>query len=226
MMKTVNRIMWGLVLVALGVLFGLHQLELLPFTLFFKGWWTLFIIVPSIISLLTEPNKTGSFIGLLLGVFLLLCSWDIVPFSLLWKLALPILIILIGLKLVFGKKNASAAQNSPAADGTKATPRGVAVFSGHELRFSGKVFNGLEAVAVFGGVDCFAADALIQQDCFIRATAVFGGVDLHLPPTVNVQVVSNGLFGGVENHRAQAPTEGIPTVYVHCTTVFGGVEIL
>ena len=34
-------------------------------------------------------------------------------------------------------------------------------------------------IAVFGGVECYAGDALIHNDCTIRATAVFGGVDIY-----------------------------------------------
>ena len=222
-MKQAKRIIWGLVLIALGILYGLNQLELLPFELFFPGWWTLFIIIPSIIALLTERDKIGALIGLLFGVFFLLHAWDILAMDLLWKSAVPIVIILIGLKMVFGNKNKTPPPASP--DGTQDCIRGVAVFSGHEMRLGGQTFRGAETVAVFGGVELFAADALIQQDCVIRATAVFGGVDLHLPPTVNVQVVSNGLFGGVENHHAGGIQEGVPTVYVHTTAVFGGVEI-
>ena len=223
-MKNAKRLIWGLVLIALGVLYGLNELNVLPFELFFKGWWTLLIIVPSIIGLFTERDKIGNLIGLLFGVFFLLCAWDILSYSLLWQLALPILVVIIGLKLVFGGRKDKAEAVTPA--GLPATaPRSVAVFSGQEMRFSGQVFGGAEAIAVFGGVECYAGDALIHNDCTIRATAVFGGVDIHLPPTVNVKVVSTGLFGGVEDKKARAPIEGAPTVYVYATAVFGGVDI-
>jgi len=223
-MKKVNRILWGLVLVALGILFGLHQLQLLPFDLFFKGWWTLFIIVPSLIGLLTERDKWGALIGLLFGVFFLLCAWNILDYAMLWKLALPIVIVLVGVKLILGSKSAKAEGAAP-VNTSGSTPRAVAVFSGQEMRFSGQMFGGVEAIAVFGGVECYADDAIIQGDCTIRATAVFGGVDIALPPTVNVKVMSSGLFGSVEEKNAHAPIEGAPTVYVYATAVFGGVEI-
>ena len=52
--------MWGLCLVFLGI--GLFGSFTGLFTLFFKGWWTLFIIVPAIIDLFKKRNKTFSFI--------------------------------------------------------------------------------------------------------------------------------------------------------------------
>ena len=103
MQGKLNRILWGIVLVSVGVLLGLNALNVLTFDLFFKGWWTLFIIVPSIIGLLTDKHKWGALIGLLFGVFFLLCAWDILAYDLLWKLALPIVAVLVGLSLLFGK---------------------------------------------------------------------------------------------------------------------------
>lgn len=222
-MKQAKRIIWGLVLIAIGVLYGLNQLDLLPFELFFDGWWTLFIILPSLVALITERNKMPALIGLLFGGYFLLSAWNVVDGNLLWKLVLPTLIVLIGIKILFEKQP----QKVP-ADGMPTAPdnpRTVAVFSGQEMHFGGQVFRGADAIAVFGGVECYARDAFIREDCTIRATAVFGGVDLHLPAGVNVKVVSNGLFGCVENHRHGITVDGAPTVYVYSTAVFGGVEI-
>ena len=230
-----NRILWGIVLVAVGVLLGLNALDVLTFDLFFKGWWTLFIIVPSVIGLLTDKNKWGAFIGLLFGVFFLLCAWDILSVSLLWKLALPIVAVLVGLSLLFGKRKQAVTpppvQVSPPPVDTTQTPNNnnrtdcVAIFSGQEMHCDGKPFCGVDATAIFGSVDVFAATAIITADCTVNATALFGGVDIYLPPNVNVQVISSGIFGDVENHRRFPAIEGAPTVTIHATAIFGGVDI-
>ena len=209
MNQKLNRILWGIVLVAVGVLLGLNALNVLTFDLFFKGWWTLFIIVPSVIGLLTDKNKWGAFIGLLFGVFFLLCAWDILSVSLLWKLALPIVAVLVGLSLLFGKRKQAVTpppvQVSPppvsATQNTDHRTDCVAIFSGQEMHCDGKPF------------------------CGVNATAIFGGVDIFLPPNVNVVVVSSGIFGDVENHRRFPAIEGAPTVTVHATAIFGGVDI-
>ena len=64
-MKKFNRILWGIVLIALGTIFALNALEIADIDIFFKGWWTLFIIVPSLIGILTEKDKLGNIIALL-----------------------------------------------------------------------------------------------------------------------------------------------------------------
>ena len=100
-MKKFRSVIWGIVLIAAGLLLELNALNVTHLDLFFDVWWTLFIIVPCTVGLFTEREKTGNIIGILVGVFLLLCCRDILSFSMLWKLLLPTVIVIIGLKMVF-----------------------------------------------------------------------------------------------------------------------------
>ena len=72
-MQKATKIIWGIILIAVGALFALNALGLTTFHLFFDGWWSLFIIIPCTIGLFTERDKTGNLIGIAVGVFLLLC---------------------------------------------------------------------------------------------------------------------------------------------------------
>ena len=85
-MKKFKGVVWGILLVAIGALWCLDIVGILNFTLFFDGWWTLIIIVPSFIDLITEKNKTGSIIGLAIGVLLLLACQNIA-----WSIYRPFL---------------------------------------------------------------------------------------------------------------------------------------
>ena len=71
-MKKMSGILWGIAITAVGVILALNAIGLTDINIFFHGWWTLFIIVPSFIGLVTDRNKTGSIIGLCIGVCLLL----------------------------------------------------------------------------------------------------------------------------------------------------------
>ena len=224
-MKKVNSIVWGIVLVAAGVLFALNALNITNFDVFFDGWWTVFIIVPCAVGLFTERDKTGNVIGLAIGVFLFLCCQDILDFSMMWKLLLPAIIVVIGLKMVFRGIFGNKAKNmivKMKAEG-KNPKIGCAVFSGSDLNYDGEVFEGAEYVAVFGGVECDLRNAVIEKDCAIRVTAVFGGIDILVPAHVNVEVNSVAIFGGVSN-KTDIRTGG-PTIYISGTCLFGGVDI-
>lgn len=227
MKQSFTRIAWGVILIVAGVLFGLHQLNMLPFNLLFDGWWSLFIIVPSAMALLTEQDKWGGLIGLLFGVFFLLSAQDVLDMSLLWKLILPAAVVLCGLRLLFGRRQKKQQKISDDVSHCVSGDAShcVAVFSGQELHCDNKPFHGAQVVAVFGGVDVFASSAIVTEDCVLEIAAVFGGVDVYLPVGVNVEVTSGGIFGGVENQRRIPAVEGVPTVYVKASAVFGGVDI-
>lgn len=224
-MKKSSSVIWGIVLIAAGGIFALNALNITDIDVFFDGWWTLFIIVPCAVGLFTEREKTGNLIGVIIGVFLLLCCQGILDFSMLWKLLIPVIIVFIGVKLVvtglFGNK-ANEIIAKIKRDGGK-TKTGCATFSECRLNYDGEEFEGAELTAVFGGVKCDLRNAVIEKDCAIQATAIFGGVDIFVPDTVNVKVTSNSIFGGVSNKTA-AHKEA-PTVYISGTSMFGGIEI-
>ncbi|MGN0243528.1 MAG: LiaF transmembrane domain-containing protein [Lachnospiraceae bacterium] len=226
-MKKSNNIFWGVILVLVGIVLALNAMDIADIDLFFDGWWTLFIIVPSIIGLTRGHDRTGNFIGLFIGVFLLLCCQGIMSFDYLWKLAVPAIVILIGLKMILG--NAFGNQSEEILKKLEQNGEGLfetcAVFSGQNIRFDGEKFHGAELTAVFGGLKCDLRGAVIENDCVINACSIFGGIDLIVPEQVNVKIRSNSLFGGVSDKRNLPVGNYTATLYVNGTCMFGGVEI-
>jgi predicted membrane protein len=224
-MKKVSSILWGIALVALGVIFALNALNITDFDVFFDGWWTVFIIVPCFIGLFTERDKVGNLIGIAVGVVLLLCCQGVLDFSMLWKLFIPVIIIIIGVKMVisgiFGNK-ANEILKKMKSEG-KELQSASATFSSNNLNYDNMVFEGVELSAVFGGVKCDLRNAIIEKDCAIQATAIFGGIDIFVSDNVNVKVSSNSIFGGISNKKTAQ--KDVPTIYVSGTCMFGGVEI-
>ena len=224
-MKKTERILWGLVLIALGVVLVLNLFHITDIDLFFDGWWTLLIIVPCAVGLFTQREKTGNIIGILVGVILLLCCRDILSFSLLWKLLVPAVILIIGLQLLltglFGRKAAKTVKRLRLEG--KQVKSGVAVFSGYDASYDGEVFEGAELTAVFGGIECDLRNAIIEKDCPLQASAIFGGIDVFVPAGINVKVSTTSIFGGCSNKTAVYP--GAPTLYISGACIFGGIEI-
>lgn len=226
-MKKISKVLWGIALISVGVIFALNAFGVTDIQLFFDGWWTLFIIVPCFIGIFSDREKTGNIIGLTIGVFLLLCCQNVLGFDMLWKLAVPAIIVIIGLKLIFGaifgdkamKLLESSKQNG---DNIKI---GCATFSGQDLNFDGEQFGGAELTAVFGGVKCDLRNAVIEKDCAITATSIFGGIDIFVPDYVNIKINSNSIFGGVSDKNHRPTVQDAVTVYINATCMFGGVEI-
>ena len=44
-----SKKLWGIVFVLFGIVLGLNALGITNINIFFAGWWTMFIIVPSLI---------------------------------------------------------------------------------------------------------------------------------------------------------------------------------
>ena len=103
-MSKFKDIILGVLFIVIGVIIGLNAFEITNIDIFFDGWWTLIIIIPCLIGIFDSGDKTGNLIGLLIGLLLLLCCQNLFSFDLLWKLLLPIILVVVGLSIIF--KNA------------------------------------------------------------------------------------------------------------------------
>lgn len=227
-MKKTTSILWGCVLVALGVILGINALGIARIDIFFPGWWTLFIIVPCVISLFgNDSDKTGDLIGVVVGVCLLLACQGVVRFDILWRLLLPAILILIGLSIIFKDVlRGKITKEVKKLRGKSGMKEYWATFGGQNVNFAKEKFEGCRLEAVFGGIKCDLREAKIEEDVLIRASAIFGGVTIFVPEDVNVQVVATSMFGGTDNKRAKkVQDEDKKTIYIESTSVFGGVEI-
>ena len=224
-MKRINSIVWGFVLVAVSAVLILNAFEITSIEIFFDGWWTLFIIIPSLIGLFSGNDKTANIIGLLIGTFLLLVCRNILDFDILWKLAVPVIIAVIGIKMIFGGIGGNRGFVKSIEANSDDIKTGFAAFSGQDINFDNETFKGAELTAVFGGIKCDLRNAVFESDTVINACCIFGGTDIFLPDNVNIKVNSNSLFGGIDNKKHQNSNDNQYTVYLNGTCIFGGVDV-
>lgn len=224
-MKKTSNLLWGLVLIIIGVIFGLNALDITNINIFFNGWWTLFIIVPSFIGLFKEKDKTGDIIVLVIGICLLLACNNIIDFNLVWKLIVPFALVVIGLSLIF-KETIKNKVTKEIKNLNKHTDKEYyATFGSQTLDFSNEKFTNCNLNAVFGGIKCDLQEANIKDDAVINASAIFGGITIYVPSNVNVKIVSTPIFGGVSDSRKDKATNSKVTLYINATCMFGGIEI-
>ncbi|MCF2555334.1 LiaF transmembrane domain-containing protein [Faecalicatena contorta] len=226
-MKRINSILWGLVLIAISGVLALNAFGITNINIFFDGWWTLFIIVPSFIGLFNNEDRTANLIGLFIGVFLFLACQDVLDFDIFWRLLIPVIIAAIGLKMIV--KGIVGNKSTEIIKKMKETGEEVkvafAAFSGQNVNFDYELFKGAELTAVFGGVKCDLRNAVIERDVAITTSSIFGGIDIFVPDDVNVKVNSNSLFGGVDVKKHKNTNDNRYTLYVNSTCIFGGVDI-
>ncbi len=229
-MKKFGQIVWGLAIVALGVIFGGNALGLFNINVFFDGWWTLFIIVPSVVSLFTEKEKISSLVFIAAGVLLLLAAQDVFSFEVAWKAILATVLIAIGISIVIksifrGKNDKEVEKKIEDLKDDKVMDSQMAVFSGTDRVYNDEVFSGANLMAVFGGVDLDLRKAKFTKDTVIRAFCLFGGIDIKVPENVQVKIKSGFIFGGISDERKGDTDKGKYTIYLDAAGGFGGVSV-
>lgn len=225
-MKNINRIIWGISLVVIGIIFGLARLEIIDIDLFFAGWWTLFIIVPCLIGLLRGKDIFGNLIGVLIGTTLLLLAQGVINAELISKLVVPAILVFIGLSLLLKNLiNDKFSEEIKKLEENKGfgNKEYSATFSEQKIEL--EEADNLELTAVFGSVKCDLRNAKIDKDIVINTTSVFGGIDIFVPDNVIIKTKQIAILGGVENRAPKSDKETARVIYVNATCIFGGVDI-
>ena len=229
-MNKVKLIIWGLAIIALGVIYGGSAIGLFNLNVFFDGWWTLFIIIPSAIGVLTEDHKLTSLAFLAGGVILLLAAQNVFDYDVAWKAILAVALILIGASILFGaifhsKNDKEVEAKVKESKDNKTMDTQTAVFSGSDRTYNKETFSGSNLVAVFGATSLDLRNAVFTKDTVIKAFALFGGIEIVVPDDVEIKVKSGFVFGGVSDDRKEKGAKSKHTIYIDATGGFGGIEI-
>lgn len=224
-MKNYKSIIWGSILILIGLVLALNEFGVTNINIFFKGWWTLFIIIPCFVNLFIDKNKTGSFIGVIIGVLLLLSIRKVINLNILWKLIIPIILVCIGMSLIskniFDKQ---VTKKIKELNSKNSNSNYCSTFSSQKVNVD-EDFKGANLDAIFGGIELDLRDSNIKKDVVLNASAIFGGIDVFVPDNVKIKIKSTSIFGGVSDKKKNKSTDKSPTIYVNATCLFGGVDI-
>ncbi len=234
-MKKLAKLFLGLSIAVIGVLWILNVTGVIGFDIFFRGWWTLLIILPCTAHLIAHPNW-GSFSGIALGAVLLLQAQGYIDWSVFWKLCLAIIFIAFGLVLIFSRGGCPEWWNRHYANGEFSTIsrdgkdvlKITSAFGEQNHRVEAEEFDGADIEASFGSVRLDLRDAIFNEDVEIRVKASFAGVGIYVPKDINVEVRSNSTFGGVNNKTADRFRQQTAshTIHLIAECSFAGVEVI
>lgn len=220
-----SNMLWGIILIVLGIIFGLNALEITSINIFFKGWWTFLIIIPSFIGLFNDDDKTGNLIGLIIGVCLYLGCLNIITFELIAKLALPVVLIIVGLSILLKDTMTSKIKKKMKDINIDTDKEYYAVFQSDKLSLEKEEVNGCNLNAVFGELICDISKAKITEDIVISGTSVFGSITLLVPEDAEIKLTTTSIFGGTNNKCKNRVKDTKHTIYIKATSIFGGIDI-
>ena len=215
----VGNFVFGFLFILAGIGYAGNVLNLWNFTLFFNGFWTLFLIIPAVLDIIKRGFRPGNAIVFAVGVVFLLKSQDFFGIYMLNRLVWPAALVLIGIFLIFSRKSKPYQFIS-----TEYQSEISAVFSGKDVKVDQKLSD-MRIEAVFGGVNLDLRSATLDSDVNIYIESIFGGANVYVPENVEIIVSDSSVFGGVTNKSAPVFTVGAKKIYISAKCVFGGIEI-
>lgn len=101
MNQKIQNIIYGLCFLIVGIGYLGDAGMLWDFTIFFPGWWTLALIIPSIVHIVSRGFNFGNIIVLCMGIYFLLDANQLIQFEVSFQFVAAIACILFGGWLVF-----------------------------------------------------------------------------------------------------------------------------
>lgn len=221
-----KRIIVGLCFIVFGVMIGLASFDIINFDLFFPGWWTLFIIVPSVMGLICDGDKTWSFVGLFIGSFLFLSCQPFFDFEILWKLFIPFILVICGFNIMFKHNNKVISENATFTKEEKQDETREEEIITHKKtnKEHYEEENVLNISTIFKNTTTDLSEKKFKNNDIIKVSSLFGDNKIYLPSDINIKIKSGILFGSVYNDKIEKEDNKI-TIIVDCGILFGSVYI-
>lgn len=224
--RTQGRIFWGLLLIVLGVLFLLDQVDRLDFgDLVSRYWPAVFILIGiSILVNNTRENAGAGIFFILFGGFFLLMRLRIFDHSI-WHYAWPVAIIAVGVWVLFKPALCPGKKKIPEMTGDDLDLS--LVFSGAKRRVDSQNFKGGKAEVVFGSAEIDLRGARLEGgNATLSLSAVFGSIEVIVPRSWQVVIEGSPVLGSIDSHKQTVPdAEKTGTLRVMASAVFGSVDI-
>lgn len=236
-----------LILIALGVIFLLDQLNYIHAGRVFDYFWPVVIIIFGLSVLSGRRGRNHVAVGVvalgvgatMLGDRLGYWNFDI---GRLW----PVILILIGIALLFrphdrgdrlrhahrrlgqiiAEQDAARDQAADHAVDKEVFLDAVAVLGGYNRRITSQKFTGGRITAFFGGlqVDLTQAD-IAGPEAVVEITAFMGGAELRVPRGWEIDIQGQPVLGGFNDETQQMPAAGAKRLVIRGTAFMGGVNI-
>ena len=219
------RLLFGLAVMALGLLLTLDNLGVLEARSFLR-WWPVVLIAMGLAKLIqpgAARERSGALIWLFVGMAFLLNSLGLLQVRKLW----PLVLLVVGAAMVQRalRGGGFGSRRSAPVTGSDAIVKSFAFMGGISRGTNTHDFRGGEAGAVMGGCEIDLRQARMQGgEAVIDTFAVWGGIEIYVPE--DWEVVNRGfaLMGGFSD-ETKRPAEPKGRLVVTGFAVMGGVEI-
>jgi predicted membrane protein len=223
-----SQVVLGLLVILMGLLFLLDNLDILDMHRAISFWPMVFIIAGAV-KLCDTQTRGGQLAGaglMGLGVLMMLDRMDIIDFNV--RTMWPVFLIVAGgfvLYKALGSRHKAAGSSlkDGAAQGSDVVDV-AAILGGFERRVTTQDFRGGEVTAIMGGCSLDMRNSSIQGEAVINVFAFWGGVTIKCPPDWTIVLQGTPIMGGFEE-KTIAPPNGSKRLVIRGYAIMGGVEV-
>jgi predicted membrane protein len=225
---TGGGILLGIILIVVGALVLLDNMDVFSFHFDLGDWWPLILIVLGIVHLWNNRNIfdfSGLFL-ILLGAVFLMATLDRISWGDVWRWW-PAVLILLGISIVFKRSPVplpgSVRAGAPSSESSLHVNN---ILAGTDRRVTCQEFKGGDVSNILGGTEIDLLEAkLAPGDWLLTVSSVLGGVDIHVPRDWNIEIQPTSMLGGVDDHTRQTPAAGGGKLVIKASALLGGIEI-
>ena len=218
-----GRLIFGAVVLTLGVLWTLDNLNLMDADDVLR-WWPVLLAwfgIVRIFGIFGPRSVMSGSLFLTIGLWMLLRELGVINVSIfkLW----PVFLIVVGAALVW-----RSLHGAPEPEGTDrdAHPRPFAMMGGVVRSIESQELTAIEATAIMGGVELDLRGAKARgREVVVEVFAWWGGIELYVPEDWRVVTEATPLMGGVDDQTRVEVAEPVTTLIVRGMVIMGGIEI-
>lgn len=217
------QLMFGLLIILVGVVFTLDSLELLQAERFLAFWPAGLILIGGAKiwqARIGYGSSQGGMLFVLAGAWMLLHTLDVIDVSILsfW----PLLLVFAGSVVVWQSLRGRRLRGNEPTD---AVVNAIAILSGVQRGSRARAFRGGELTAFMGGCEVDLRQAEIHGEAVIDVFAMWGGIEIRVPESWNVIGQMTPIMGGFQDSTRAAGDARNHTLLIRGLVVMGGVEV-
>jgi len=221
-----TQLVFGLIIITLGVLFTLSNLDVLE-ARYVLRYWPALLIVWGLVKL-SSSGGGGKFFGFMLaviGILLLLDRLDYIEFG--WKYFWPLVLIAWGGSMLWNSMKRPAALVTPfGSTEDDSMVSHFAIMGGIKRVNNSQDFRGGDLSAVMGGIELDLRQASLKSgDAVVDVFAFWGGIEIKVPPDWAVTIHASPIMGGIEDKTHPPGEETAKRLVIKGSVIMGGVEV-
>ncbi|SPE34675.1 putative transmembrane protein [Candidatus Sulfopaludibacter sp. SbA3] len=226
----------ALILIAIGALFFLNNLHILPVRDLLH-YWPAILVAVGIMLLVDSKDSSGQVAGgVFAGVGAFLLARNLWFPEIAWHEMWPLLLIGLGLLMLWDRTHWYAGvlqsgyrKRRRMLFGLHFQPKESTVFGSSTRSYYGQEFDGGRYETVFGGIEIdLRGSHMAGDEAVLKIDAVMGGAEIKVPDTWLVIIKATAVFGAVINSTKAPDPVLVPNpkrLIVKGAAVFGGVEL-